>query len=419
MKRWIVGIVVLAVLADGAFLVLGGGLSQATASEAMHQVGQGSPPLPLVAKAAKATEAEGYVTPIKYTALGFETSGRVKEILVEKGERVQVGQVLMRLDATDWQQKMSEAQTALEVAQAQLVKAQARSRPEEIEVARSAVAIQEAQASTVQAAISLAQAQLAKVQAPVEPDDVIVAKAALRRAEIALRKAQEAYDEISWVNDIKLRPEAEELQRASIDYEEAKAKYETLIRGATAAEVAVAKAQVEQAQAQLPVVKAQIGQARAQLALQEAGPRVEDIILARAQVNQAEVALQNARNNLSKTELTAPFAGMVAELPVKEGEVVDAQSPPVLTLADFGTWTVETDDLTEIDVVRVEVGQEALVTMDALPGREFRGRVTKIAPRSETKRDDQTYTVTVELEQDAMEAGLRWGMTCLVKVLAE
>jgi multidrug resistance efflux pump len=418
MKKWIIGIFVLAVLAGVVLLVPGSGLSQATASEAVQQVGQGPLPPPLVARAARTTEAEGYVTPIKYAALSFEISGRVKEVLVEKGEQVQAGQVLMRLDTTDWQQRVSEAQTALEVAQSQLVKAQARARPEEIEVARAAVAIQEAQAGTVQAAISVAQAQLAKVQAPAKPEDVIAAKAALKKAEIALRKAQEAYDEISWVNDIKLRPEAEALQQASIDYEAAKAKYEALVRGATAEEIAVAKAQVEQAQAQLPVAKAQIGQARAQLALQEAGPRVEDIIPTKVQVSQAEVALQNARNNLSKTELLAPFAGMVAELPAKEGEVVDEQSP-VLTLADFSVWTVETDDLTEIDVVRVEVGQEALVTMDAMPGREFRGRVTKIAPRSETKGGDQTYTVTVELGQDALEAGLRWGMTCLVKVPAE
>jgi HlyD family secretion protein len=379
-----------------------------------------SPTPPAAAQVAKAkvAQAEGYVTPIKYARLSFEISGPVAEILVEKGEQVQAGQVLMRLDSTDWQQKVSEAQAALEVAQAQLLKAQARARPEEIESARQSVAIQEAQIGTAQAAISVAQAQLTQVEAPVKPEDLTAAKAVMKRAEVALRKAQEDYDKISWANDVKLSPEAQALERASIDYEEAKAKYEALLRGATTEERAVAKSQVEQVRAQLPVVKAQIGQAKAQLALLEAGPRSEDIVLAAAQVRQSEVALQSARNDLKKTELIAPFAGTVAELPVKEGELVGAQQP-VLTLADSGVWTVETDDLTEIDVVLVEVGQNALVTADALPGREFRGRVTKIAPRSETKRGDQTYTVTVELGQDALEAGLRWGMTCQVKVPAE
>jgi HlyD family secretion protein len=379
-----------------------------------------TPTPPVVAQVAKSNvaEAEGYVTPIKHAVLSFEVSGRVTEILVQEGDRVQAGQVLMRLDPADWRQKVSEAQAALEVAQAQLVKAQARARPEEIEAARSAVAIQEAQIDTTQAAISVAQAQLAKVEAPAKPEDVTSAKAVMKKAEVTLRKAQEDYDKISWANDVKLSPEAQALERASIDYEEAKARYEALLRGATVEERAISKAQVEQARAQLPVVRAQVGQAKAQLALLEAGPRSEDIVLAKAQVGQAEAALQGAQLNLEKIELIAPFAGTVAELPVEEGELVGVQNP-VLTLADFSAWTVETDDLSEIDVVLVAVGQEAAVTVDALPGREFRGRVTKVAPRSETKRGDQTYTVTVELGQDALEAGLRWGMTCLVRAPAE
>jgi HlyD family secretion protein len=379
-----------------------------------------TPPPPPVAQVAnlKVAEAEGYVTPIKHAGLSFEISGQVAEILVEEGERVQAGQVLMRLDSADWQQKVSEAQTALEVAQAQLVQAQAQARREEIEVARQNVTIQEAQVGASQAAISVAEAQLAQVEAPAKPEDVTAAKAVMKRAEVTLRKAQDDYDKISWATDVQLSPEAQALEQASIDYEEAKARYEALLRGATEEERAVARSQVEQAQAQLPVVKAQIGYAQAQLALTEAGPRAEDIILAKAQVRQAEVTLQSAKSNLEKTELTAPFAGTVAELPVEVGEMVSTQSP-VLTLADFSAWTVETDDLSEIDVVLVEVGQEALVTVDARPDQEFRGRVTKIAPRSETKRGDQTYTVTVELGSDALEAGLRWGMTCLIRAPAE
>jgi HlyD family secretion protein len=380
-----------------------------------------SAPTPTVVaqvKKSEIAEAEGYVTPIKHAALSFEISGPVTEILVKEGDRVQAGQVLMRLDSADWRQRLSEAQAALEVAQAQLVRAQAQARPEELEVARAAIAIQEAQVGSAQAAISVAQTQLAQVEAPAKPEDVTAAKAVMKKAEVVLRKAQDDYDKISWATDVKLSQEAQALERASIDYEEAKARYEALLRGATAEERAIAKAQVEQARAQLPVVRAQIEQAKAQLALQEAGPRAEDIVLARVQVRQAEVALSSAQLNLEKVELTAPFAGTVAELPVEEGELVGVQQP-VLTLADFSTWTVETDDLTEMDVVLVEVGQEASVTADALPGREFRGRVTKIAPRSQTKRGDQTYTVTVELGPDALEAGLRWGMTCLVRAPAE
>lgn len=405
MKKWPVFIVVLLM---ASFLV---GCNQA------EQAAQTLPPVAQV-KSPKLAEAEGYVTPIRHAELSFEISGQVKEILVKEGDRVEAGQVLMRLDPKNWQQKMAEAQAALEIAQAQLVKAQAKARPQEMEEAKQNVAIQQAQLGAAQAAVAVSEAQLARVEAPPKPEDVTAAKAAMKKAEVVLRKAQDDYNKISWATDVKLSTEAQSLERASIDYEEAKAKYEALLRGATTEERAIYRSQILQQKAQLPVVEAQIGQAKAQLALLEAGPRTEDIVLAKAQVFQAEEALNSARLALEKSELTAPFDGTVAELPVKEGELIGAQSK-ALTLADFSAWTVETDDLTEIDVVLVQVGQEASVTADAMPDREFRGKVTKIAPRSQTKRGDQTYTVTVELGQDALEAGLRWGMTCLVRAPAE
>jgi HlyD family secretion protein len=76
---------------------------------------------------------------------------------------------------------------------------------------------------------------------------------------------------------------------------------------------------------------------------------------------------------------------------------------------------VETDDLTEIDIVQVAVGQPAIVTIDAIPDREFNGVVTNIAPLSEIKRGDVTYTVTIKLT-DADDAPLLWGLTGFVDI---
>lgn len=56
--------------------------------------------------------------------------------------------------------------------------------------------------------------------------------------------------------------------------------------------------------------------------------------------------------------------------------------------------------------------------MDALPGREFRGRVSKITPMAEERPGDIVYTVTIDLEE-GLEAGLRWGMTAYVDILVE
>ncbi len=90
----------------------------------------------------------------------------------------------------------------------------------------------------------------------------------------------------------------------------------------------------------------------------------------------------------------------------------------MVSLSDSSTWYVETDDLTEIDIVQVAVGQPVRVTIDAVPNQEFNGVVTDVAPRSEIKRGDVTYTVTIMLT-DAEDAPLRWGLTAFVDINVE
>ncbi len=85
-------------------------------------------------------------------------------------------------------------------------------------------------------------------------------------------------------------------------------------------------------------------------------------------------------------------------------------------MGDLGALRVETTDLNEIDVARVEVGDEATVTFDALPDLTLNGTVVAIAPRAEAGTG-VNYTVTVELEE--IPAALRWGMTAFVDIAVE
>jgi multidrug resistance efflux pump len=73
---------------------------------------------------------------------------------------------------------------------------------------------------------------------------------------------------------------------------------------------------------------------------------------------------------------------------------------------------VETDDLTEIEVVDVKVGQKVTVVADALPEVEMTGTVEEINQMFEEKRGDITYTVRISL--DNPDSRLRWGMTVVV-----
>jgi HlyD family secretion protein len=86
----------------------------------------------------------------------------------------------------------------------------------------------------------------------------------------------------------------------------------------------------------------------------------------------------------------------------------------VLVLATLDQLQARTVDLTELDVARVVEGQVAVVTVDALPDVELRGRVARIELQSEDYRGDVTYPVYVELEEGVAE--LRWGMTAMVEI---
>ena len=89
----------------------------------------------------------------------------------------------------------------------------------------------------------------------------------------------------------------------------------------------------------------------------------------------------------------------------------------MVTIGDLSTLRVETTDLDEIDVARVDVGQVVDVTFDALPDQVFSGRVTRISPMAEQESGGVNYTAVVELE--SLDPLIRWGMTAFVDIEVE
>jgi HlyD family secretion protein len=131
-------------------------------------------------------------------------------------------------------------------------------------------------------------------------------------------------------------------------------------------------------------------------------------------VQAAQVALDEARGNLERATVKAPFAGAVTAVNVKTGDVV-APGQSGFVVATLGQLQATTTDLTELDVARVAAGQAATVTVDALPGQEFAGTVDEIGLQAGDYRGDVVYAVTVALD-DVGDAPLRWGMTALVEI---
>jgi multidrug resistance efflux pump len=128
-------------------------------------------------------------------------------------------------------------------------------------------------------------------------------------------------------------------------------------------------------------------------------------------IQSAEAALAAAEAALADLDLVATINGSVVKLDLIAGEQV-TPGTPVVQLADFSQWYVETDNLTEIDVVNVSTDQAVSIVPDALPDVQLSGKVESIGDVYEEKRGDVTYTARILVNE--VDPRLRWGMTVVV-----
>jgi membrane fusion protein (multidrug efflux system) len=144
------------------------------------------------------------------------------------------------------------------------------------------------------------------------------------------------------------------------------------------------------------------------------GPR-EQIQKADAKVDQMKAALETAKTTLAQDALLAPFDGTVVAVKVVPGECVQP-SQVVVVIADLKSLQIETTDLSELNVAAVKIGQPVNVSVEAL-NQEFLGKVTAIAPKSNTIGGDEVFKVTVQL--DEQPKALLWGMSADVEINVE
>ena len=132
--------------------------------------------------------ASGKLLPSRWANLSFRAGGRVVEMKVQAGDKVEAKQMLARLDDTDAKLALAQANAALKMAQAQLAQLKAGARSEEIAQQKQAV-------QAAQAALAGAQARLDQLQAGARQAEVAEAEAALRQAEAAWKAKSDAYDD--------------------------------------------------------------------------------------------------------------------------------------------------------------------------------------------------------------------------------
>jgi len=140
----------------------------------------------------------------------------------------------------------------------------------------------------------------------------------------------------------------------------------------------------------------------------------------RATLAQAEAELMTQESKkteadglLDKTELRSPMDGTVAFLDVKVGEHA-LLGTVLVRIADESAWLIRSDDLTELSIARIRVGNQAALTFDGIPGLEIPGTVSMIRPYGEKKRGDITYTVTIA--PDHWDERIRWMMTAQIAI---
>jgi HlyD family secretion protein len=293
---------------------------------------------------------------------------------VSEGETVTMGQVVARMESQDLAHEVEIQSAEVKAAAAALEELLAGSRPEEIEQAK--------------AAMEQAQSLLDRNLAGSRPEEIAGAEATVEKARADMEHLEQ---EMTRYRDLF----AEGVVSAE-KFGEAKSNFE------------MARAQVKQAEEMLDMAregprKEDIDQARAALKnakqkylLVKKGPRKEVIDEARARLSRAEAALDLARTRVGYAQVTAPLSGLVLSDNIEPGEYVVAGTP-IVTIGDLVHAWVR-GYVSETDLGRVKVGQQARITSDTFPGREYRGKVSFISSQAEfTPKTVQTQKERVKL----------------------
>ena len=167
--------------------------------------------------------------------------------------------------------------------------------------------------------------------------------------------------------------------------------------GNPAAGQASLQASVDSTKTQVAVSRAQLDQAEARLAGVRAGARPEQVQAAEAQLAQAEAAHAQVEVQMNKSVIRAPIGGVVLSRAVNPGEFA-AVGSPLLAIGALDTVTL-TIYVAETEIGRITPGQRVNVTVDSFSGRTFDGTISSIAqnaqftPRNVQTKDERATTV--------------------------
>jgi len=286
---------------------------------------------------------------VQESAVGAHFSGTVAQLFVRAGDRVTTGQKLAVLRNNVTRQQKAQAQTAVQTARARVT-------------------------------------QVSRAPAPSEMDE-------------AQHQVTEARAQAAQANA--------ELQLATRQFERMKQMYEQKVISRSEFDTAQSNQLSLQARVRSALATAKAREAR--LETLKNTPRAEDVMVAKAQLAEAEQALRVAEQQAKEAVVTAPFAGVITAVHAEQGQTVGA-----LGVVDLVSESLEIRvDLDESNLADLELGQRAVLNASALGDRSFEGRLTDIGAAVNQTRGIVTVTIT----PDAPPQWLRPGQTVNVNLV--
>lgn len=351
---------------------------------------------PTVSTAGSDVTASGTVVPAQEAKMAFAVGGIVRTVNVKVGQAVRAGDLLAELDNTALQLELAQAERTLRemtsqasIAAALQAVANARKELEDAQKKAESLKFRRGSDTVIQ-----------NTQAEID-----LARQALTRASEAYRQVQSLPD-----GDPKKASALLAMTNAQLRLNALIAKYNYLTGAPTDLDAALIQARLETAQAAYQEAQWYLSALKGEQIPPEAtGAKL-------AALQSARDAIAAIRQRLDATRLVAPIDGMVTRVGVTVGEyAVPAQ--PLVFISDVEHLQVQTTDLSERDVVKVQVGQKVTVFVEAL-NDTLTGKVVLISPVSSTLGGDVVYQTTIELDRP-FPKGLRAGMSADVTFQTE
>lgn len=362
-----------------------------------------------------------------------KVTGRIDYLEVHEGDRVRLGQVLVRLDPSELQAAVNQQRANLAEARYRLAQAQITQSPTVVSV-ESQIKQQEAELASSQAdynqtrqnynaQVAAAEAAVTDAQGRVDSANAAVAnaQAAIRSAQANLDNAQSKYNRTYSLykqgfvaaQDVDDARTAVSVQQAALDVARGQLNAAIAARDSATAQKNSAlqqldivktkgKADIEAARAKVVQAQASLDYAKANRAQKPAYQ--ENLAALRSAVAAAQAMLKNAEAQLANTVLTSPIDGYVTGRFMDPGTVATPGQPILALQAMQDVWV--SVPVPEEVSPKIYMGQPATVVLDALPGHTFHGRVSQINPSADPTSRQFTVRITIDNHERLLKPGM-------------